>query len=45
VLRQGLTRTADLLLPLAVGAAVLALLAPSHALADRSDWLLAALVL
>jgi hypothetical protein len=45
VLRQGLTRTADLLLPLAVVAAALALLIPSRALAERSDLVLAALVL
>lgn len=45
MLRQGLTRTADLLLPLAVAAAGLALLVPSHALTERSDWVLAALVL
>jgi bile acid:Na+ symporter, BASS family len=44
VLRQGLTRTAGLLLPLAVVAAALALVVPSQALAERSDWLLAALV-
>jgi bile acid:Na+ symporter, BASS family len=45
VLRQGLSRAADLLLPLAVVAAALALLAPSETLAERSDWILAALVL
>jgi bile acid:Na+ symporter, BASS family len=45
VLWQGLIRSADLLLPLAVVAAALALLVPSSALAERSDWLLAALVL
>jgi BASS family bile acid:Na+ symporter len=45
VLWQGLIRSADLLLPLAVTAAVLALLVPSSALAERSDWVLAALVL
>jgi predicted Na+-dependent transporter len=45
VLWQGLTRSADLLLPLAVVAAVLALVFPSSALAKRSDWVLAALVL
>jgi predicted Na+-dependent transporter len=45
VLWQGLTRSADLLLPLAVVAAVLALVFPSSALAERSDWVLAALVL
>jgi bile acid:Na+ symporter, BASS family len=45
VLRQGLTRSADLLLPLAVVAAALALLVPSTTLAERSDWILAALVL
>jgi bile acid:Na+ symporter, BASS family len=45
VLRQGLTRPADLLLPLAVAAAALALLVPSQTVAERSDWVLAALVL
>jgi BASS family bile acid:Na+ symporter len=45
VLRHGLARTADLLLPLAVVAAALALLVPSTTLAERSDWILAALVL
>jgi predicted Na+-dependent transporter len=45
VLRQGLTRTADLLLPLAVAAAALALLVPSHTVAEGSDWILGALVL
>jgi bile acid:Na+ symporter, BASS family len=44
VLRRRLTRAADLLLPLAVLAAALALLVPSHALAERSDWVLAAFV-
>jgi BASS family bile acid:Na+ symporter len=43
--RRGLTRTTDLLLPLAVLAAMLALLVPSHTLAERSDLALAALVL
>jgi bile acid:Na+ symporter, BASS family len=43
--RQGLTRIADLLLPLAVVAAALALVAPSEGVAERSDWILAALVL
>ena len=45
MLRQGLTRTVDLLLSLAVVAAALALLVPSKTLAERSDWILAALVL
>jgi BASS family bile acid:Na+ symporter len=45
VLRQGLTRTVDLLLPLAVVAAALALLVPSKTMAERADWFLAALVL
>jgi BASS family bile acid:Na+ symporter len=45
VVRRGLVRTTDLLLPLALVAAALALLVPSHALAERSDLLLAALVL
>ena len=45
MLRQGLRRTGHLLLPLAVVAAALALLVPSQALAERSDWVLAALVL
>ena len=45
MLRHGLTRTADLLLPLAVTAAALALLVPSHAVAEGSDWILGALVL
>jgi predicted Na+-dependent transporter len=43
--RRGLIRTTDLLLPLAVLAAALALLVPSHTLAERSDLVLAALVL
>jgi bile acid:Na+ symporter, BASS family len=45
VLRRGLTRATGLLLPLAVVAAVLALLVPSQSLAERSDYVLAALVL
>lgn len=45
MLRHRLTRTADLLLPLAVVAAALALLVPSRTLSERSDWILAALVL
>jgi bile acid:Na+ symporter, BASS family len=45
VARHGLARTTDLLLPLAVAAAALALVAPSRGLAERSDLLLAALVL
>jgi bile acid:Na+ symporter, BASS family len=45
VLRRGLTRATGLLLPLAVVAAVLALLVPSESLAERSDYVLAALVL
>jgi bile acid:Na+ symporter, BASS family len=44
MLRHGLARAGDWLLPLAVAAVVLALLAPSSALAERSDVLLAALV-
>jgi predicted Na+-dependent transporter len=44
VLRKGLTRTPDLLLPLALAAAALALLLPWQGLAERSDWALAALV-
>jgi predicted Na+-dependent transporter len=44
VLRKGLTRTPDLLLPLALATAALALLLPWQALAERSDWALAALV-
>jgi BASS family bile acid:Na+ symporter len=40
-----LIRSADLLLPLALVAAALAVLVPSSALAERSDWVLAALVL
>jgi len=42
---RALTKAADLLLPLALVAAALALVAPSDALADNSDLLLAALVL
>jgi bile acid:Na+ symporter, BASS family len=45
VLRRGLTRTTGLLLPLAVAAAVLGLAAPWETLAERSDYVLAALVL
>jgi BASS family bile acid:Na+ symporter len=45
VLRGGLSRPVDLLLPLALLAAVAALIAPSEALAERSDLLLAVLVL
>jgi BASS family bile acid:Na+ symporter len=45
MLRRGLTRASDWLLALAALAAVLALLAPSHAVAERSDLVLAALVL
>lgn len=44
-MRSGLTRTTDLLLPLAVLAAALGLLVPSPTLAERSDLVLAALVL
>jgi BASS family bile acid:Na+ symporter len=43
--RRGLKRAAELLLPLALVAAGLGLLAPSDTLADRSDLVLAALVL
>jgi bile acid:Na+ symporter, BASS family len=45
VARRGLARTTELLLPLAVAAAALALVVPSRALSERSDLLLAALVL
>jgi bile acid:Na+ symporter, BASS family len=45
VVGRGLTRAVDLLLPLALLAAVAALIAPSEALAERSDLLLALLVL
>jgi predicted Na+-dependent transporter len=45
VLRRGLIRTTDFLLPLAAGAGALALLAPSTTVAERSDVVLAALVL
>jgi bile acid:Na+ symporter, BASS family len=45
VVRHGLVRATDLLLPLALAAAVLALLVPSGTLAERSDVVLAALVL
>src|SRR5215208_1254082 len=44
-LRRGLQSAPRLLLPLAVSAAGVALLAPSDALAERSDLVLAALVL
>ena len=44
MLRHGLTRTPELLLPLALASAALALLFPSQTLAERSDWALAALV-
>jgi hypothetical protein len=44
-LRRGLARAPRLLLPLAVAAALLALLVPSGALAERSEFVLAALVL
>jgi BASS family bile acid:Na+ symporter len=43
--REALTRITDLLLPLAVVAAGFALVVPSNALAERSDWILGALVL
>jgi predicted Na+-dependent transporter len=45
LIRRGLQSAPRLLLPLAVGAALVALLAPSGALAERSDLVLAALVL
>ena len=45
LLRRGLQSAPSLLLPLAITAAVVALLAPSGALAERSDLVLAALVL
>src|SRR5215218_10564431 len=45
LIRRGLQWAPRLLLPLAVTAAVVALLAPSGALAERSDLVLAALVL
>lgn len=45
MLGRGLTRAVDILLPLALVAAVAALVAPSEALAERSDLLLAVLVL
>src|SRR6476659_6266941 len=45
VVRRGLTRASDWLPALAALAAVLALLVPSHAVAERSDLVLAALVL
>ena len=44
MLRKGLTRTPELLLPLALATAALGLLLPWQALAERSDWALAALV-
>ena len=45
MLRRGLIRTTDALLPLAAVAAGLALVVPSEAVAQRSDLVLAALVL
>jgi bile acid:Na+ symporter, BASS family len=45
VLRHGLTRATDLLLPLAAAAGALALVAPSSVVAERTDVVLAALVL
>jgi predicted Na+-dependent transporter len=45
LLRRGLRRAPGLLLPLALAAALAGLLAPSGALAERSDLVLAALVL
>jgi BASS family bile acid:Na+ symporter len=45
VLRRGLTRTTDFLLPLAAAAGALALVAPSTLVAERTDVVLAALVL
>ena len=45
MLRRGLIRTSDALLPLAAVAAGLALVVPSEAVAQRSDLVLAALVL
>ncbi|MEA2249029.1 MAG: hypothetical protein QOH46_3558 [Solirubrobacteraceae bacterium] len=45
MLRRGLTRASDWLLVLAASAAVLALVAPAGVLAQRSDLVLAALVL
>lgn len=45
MLRRGLIRTTDFLLPLAAGAAAFALVVPSTAVAERSDLVLAALVL
>jgi BASS family bile acid:Na+ symporter len=45
VLRHGLTRATDFLLPLAAVAGALALVAPSTVVAERSDVVLAALVL
>jgi predicted Na+-dependent transporter len=45
LIRRGLTRAVDLLLPLALLAAAAALVVPSQALAERSDFLLAGLVL
>jgi BASS family bile acid:Na+ symporter len=44
VIHRGLTRAVDFLLPLALLAAVAALVVPSRALAERSDLLLAGLV-
>jgi hypothetical protein len=45
VLRRGLIRATDFLLPLAAAAGALALVAPSAVVAERSDVVLAALVL
>jgi predicted Na+-dependent transporter len=45
VLRRGLIRASNFLVPLALAAGALALVAPSTAVAERSDLLLAALVL
>jgi BASS family bile acid:Na+ symporter len=45
MIRRGLTRATDLLLPLALAAAAAALVVPAEALAERSDLLLAGLVL
>ena len=45
MVRRGVSRATEVLLPLAAAAAALALVAPSSALAERSDLVLAALVL
>jgi predicted Na+-dependent transporter len=45
MLRRGLTRATEWMLPLAVLAAAVALLVPSHGVAERSDIVLGALVL